>query len=890
MKKYLYLTALLLLLTACNPSSSHFITDRAEREAVQADFEARKAEAANAGLFNVLSDTLTSLQREAMAFLYAYMPLADIADHSPEYFLENVDCALRAKEEMPWGKSIPEREFRHFVLPPRVNNENLDGCRKLFYEELKPRIEKLSLYDAVLEVNHWCHEKVNYRPSDARTSSPLASIKTAYGRCGEESTLTVAALRAVGIPARQVYTPRWAHTDDNHAWVEAWVDGKWYFLGACEPEPVLNLGWFNAPASRGMLMHTKVFGRYNGPEEVMLRTPRYTEINVIDNYAPTAKAEVTVVDDKGAPVEKAKVEFKVYNYAEYYTVATKLSDANGKVTLTAGKGDMLVWASKDGRFGYDKISFGQNDTITLKLDRTAGEAYSIDFDITPPEEGANMPEVSAEQRAENDRRFALEDSIRNAYIATFPTVQAISAFAKECGYDEETAVQLIQASRGNYKTLTDFLAELTEEQKQSGLSLLQEISAKDLRDVSLEVLRDHLGSPLCPGFEGHVRNPRISNEMLVPYKAFFAAAIAPETAEAWRTEPMRLVQWVADSIRIDAACNLGGAPITPIGVWKSRVADAHSRNIFFVALARSMGIPARIDGVTGKVQLMQKCGGPIDVDFGAQEQTAVATGTLLTDYKPLPTLNDPKYYHHFTISKITPDGRLQLLSYDESSASWRTLLCKGLPLDAGHYVLTTGTRLAKGGVLARSTFFSIEAGRTTRLALVMRESTDEVQVIGNFNSESLYRPLPGKPEMTKDTKTLAPTDTKTSVLLTTGRGYYAIGILGVGGEPTNHALRDIAALSKDFEAWGRKIILLFPNEAQMQKFNADEFGILPATVCYGIDADGSIQQQIVENMELKNKSSLPLFIIGDTFNRVVFCSQGYTIGLGEQMMKVIKGL
>ena len=73
------------------------------------------------------------------------------------------------------------------------------------------------MYDAVLEVNHWCHEKANYQPSDARTSSPLATVKTAYGRCGEESTFLVAALRSVGIPARQVYTPRWAHTDDNHA-------------------------------------------------------------------------------------------------------------------------------------------------------------------------------------------------------------------------------------------------------------------------------------------------------------------------------------------------------------------------------------------------------------------------------------------------------------------------------------------------------------------------------------------------------------------------------------------------------------------------------------------------------------------------------------------------
>lgn len=39
-----------------------------------------------------------------------------------------------------------------------------------------------------------------------------------------------------------------------------------------------------------------------------------------------------------------------------------------------------------------------------------------------------------------------------------------------------------------------------------------------------------------------------------------------------------------------------------------------------------------------------------------------------------------------------------------------------------------------------------------------------------------------------------------------------------------------------------------------------------------------------------NNSTLPVFIIADTFNRVVFVSQGYTIGLGEQLMKVVHGL
>ena len=85
------------------------------------------------------------------------------------------------------------------------------------------------------------------------------------------------------------------------------------------------------------------------------------------------------------------------------------------------------------------------------------------------------------------------------------------------------------------------------------------------------------------------------------------------------------------------------------------------------------------------------------------------------------------------------------------------------------------------------------------------------------------------------------------------------------------------------------MVLLFPNEAQSGKFVQESFPDLPSTVIYGIDTDG-IAAQIAESMKLKHKESLPMFIIADTFNRVVFVSQGYTIGLGEQLMKTIKGL
>ena len=55
------------------------------------------------------------------------------------------------------------------------------------------------------------------------------------------------------------------------------------------------------------------------------------------------------------------------------------------------------------------------------------------------------------------------------------------------------------------------------------------------------------------------------------------------------------------------------------------------------------------------------------------------------------------------------------------------------------------------------------------------------------------------------------------------------------------------------------------------------------------DIDGKIKQEIVEGMKLKSQS-LPLFLVCDTFNRVVYIQQGYTINIGEHLLKVTKKL
>ena len=822
-------------------------------------------------------------EKEALQFLYEYMPLGDSVDYTTDYYRECIHYAFRAKEELPWGKSVPEREFKHFVVPVRVNNENLDQFRATYYEELRDRVKDLSLYDAVLEINHWCHEHVNYKGSDSRTSAPMATIKTSWGRCGEESTLLVTALRTVGIPARQVYTPRWAHCDDNHAWVEAWVDGQWHFLGACEPEPVLDLGWFNEPASRTLLLHTRVFGNYDGPEEVISRSTNYTEINVVENYGKTAKTTFTVVDENGQPQANIPVEFKIYNYAEFCTVVTKTTDEKGQTWLTAGLGCMMAYAAKDGKFGFQVFRSSEKDDITITLDHEEGTLESFEFDMVPPAPTSILPEVTAEMRAKNDHRISYEDSLRNAYIKSCKDAQ--NKLIANTG--NKALCRIYEKTWGNWKTIADFVSYAQDKgQEIKAVQLLSNISDKDLRDISLEVLIDHFDhtpdltssivSMPAELYAQYILNPRVSNEMLVSYRKPLTTFFPETEKQQYHDHPNLLIDWVKKNIQVNDELNPQRYPISPLGVLKARKADRHSRDIFFVSMARSLGIAAQINPVNGNVQYYE--GEWINVDFEATEQASNAVGYLDIHYYPIASVADPKYYTHFSIKKF--DGQsFRLLAYDAKDPGIDDGMMLSTfehpsPLDEGYYILTAGSRLEDGTALTHSEFFTIEAGKTTQVNLVLRQPNNELQVIGCFSANVHFT----------DPETGEESNPKQLIK----ENYFILGYLDQGSEPTTHAMQDIAAFRKDFEDSNLPVIFIFNNKEEYNKFKLKNFEELPNGITYGID-NGAIDNEILECMHL-NPEQRPIFIIANSNSEVVFMKQGYTIGLGEQMLKTIAKL
>ncbi len=851
------------LLMGCN--NNHFITDPAYRSKVEAQFEKQKKLAKNRSqqLFSVFGQDLTRGETEALKFLYAYSSLSDLADYTGDFYLLNVRASFAARDTFVWGKTVPENLFRHFVLPVRVNNENLDSSRWVFFNDLKDRVKPLPMKEAVLEVNHWCHERVTYRGSDGRTSSPLASVKTAWGRCGEESTFTVAALRSVGIPARQCYTPRWAHSDDNHAWVEVWVHGKWHFIGACEPDADLDLAWFAKPAKRAMLVNTTVFGDYEGPEDVLQKDPLFTKINVLENYAPTKKVFARVTGSDNVALDSATVEFQLYNYAEFYPLFKTVTGKDGMCSFKTGYGDLLVWAAKGGKYGFQKLDVRKTDTISIKLDNKPGQAYGVELDMVPPAEHDITVAVSDSAKKRNSIRLAFEDGLRGSYEATFIDSVKSFRFARLVNLNPDTLWLFFQKSCGNWRELTSFITQAPLDKRPLIFPLFDNISEKDLRDIDTAVLSDNLMNSLRypplvaerSDFNKFILSPRVDNEFLKPGKRFFQVAFDSVFISKSRKNPLHIAEWIRTSIILNNTANYSRAPITPIGVYELKVADGHSIDICFVAICRSFGIPARLDPATKIPQYLLN-GQWHEVFIFETKQNAGAKGSVVL-VNPPGNEKKPEYTTHYTLEEVK-DGFFRTLDY-EGSPLVQSYPCK-LDIPAGPCLMVTGNRLTNGTVLARLSVFEVNAGATVTQPLDLRKNKLPLPEYGRVNTALFSNKI---------------------------RKGMIIAWIDPDKEPTKHLLADIKVRKADFGRWEGDFSLVFPSEQQMNLFVKSEGTSLPVNMRYSYQSGFPLKpaELKINTGTLKN---LPIVVYINKEGVINYLSEGYRIGTGDELYDLMR--
>ena len=214
--------------------------------------------------------------------------------------------------------------------------------------------------------------------------------------------------------------------------------------------------------------------------------------------------------------------------------------------------------------------------------------------------------------------------------------------------------------------------------------------------------------------------------------------------------------------------------------------------------------------------------------------------------------DNPRYYTHFSIKKFN-GNTFDLLAYDAMDPGMDVGLTYsqmrgGLSLDPGYYVMSSGPRLADGSVLNRLLFFYIESGEITNVELIMREPVVETFSETSQNIASQLR---------------------------------IVAYLDGGSEPTTHAMQDISILKKEFEKKGVKLTFIFNNEDDLRNFKLKNFNELPKNIEFLVDSDAFWKNT-------QNTKALPCFKILNSENEVVFEKSGYTIGLGEQLLNVLK--
>ena len=330
--------------------------------------------------------------RSGAEFLIANMPAVDLAQMPESTLVANVRLAYHAWRSFPWARQIPEEVFLHYVLPYRVTQEPISDWRAMFLDSLTPVVGKCtSMTQAALEVNKWCGARVKYKPNAPRDQGPLQTLKSSWGRCEEMMIVHIDACRAVGIPAREAYTPYWPMTESNHAWSEAWIDGKWYYMGACEPAPILNNAWFDKTVQRAALVMNVSFGVPHSETSFYRKEANAAVINSTMNYTQTGILSVRVFGSRGdspyfprrkngtvpSPEKGASVVISVFNFGSLRPIARLVTDKDGAASIAIGPGDYFVSTGAARRHVEEVVHIESNSVKEVRFDLTPHSAIRI---------------------------------------------------------------------------------------------------------------------------------------------------------------------------------------------------------------------------------------------------------------------------------------------------------------------------------------------------------------------------------------------------------------------------------------------------------------------------------------------------------------------------------
>lgn len=792
----------------------------------------------------------------ALKYLYMTMPCSDMGNYSFEIFLDYAKNSVRIWHESEGVKLLPEDIYLNYVLYHRVNEEEIAPCRTLFAEEISKFMEEngnetlLSGFNrkkTAIEVNYWCAQEATYHCTDDRTLSALTVYRRGNGRCGEESVFTVNAMRSIGIPSRQVYAPKWSHCDDNHAWVEIWNDGEWYFLGACEPLPILNKGWFTNASSRAMMVHSRWFDQAESGEEKIGTDGMVTMLNELSRYAAVTEFSVKVEDEEGRPVSGAEVSFQVLNYAEFSPVAEGVTGEDGTCSFTTGLGSLAVQISRDGQCECVFADTREQKQIRVIFGKNAGQKdvwEAVDM-IAPVDTPVNTDMPTAEQTAEGNIRLEKAAARRTAKTEAWVNPEC-EKFLQGCFTEENT------------------------EDEEDGLlreELLNVLTEKDRTDCRAEVLEEHLRFAMPyeeelehSVFVNYVLNPRIDDEVLMKYREVIENTFSEEEKLCFRENPASI--WTEVDKRINSIPERERASVitTPAGCLKTEVGSILSKKILFVAIARTLGIPARLNPEDRSMEY-RKDGRFIPVLPEAEKNCHIVLkagdGTQW------------KYFQNWSMAKLE-NGTYTSLRL--GGLLWKGDLLE-VHLEAGTYRITTSNRLPNGNMFAYVYYFSVDAGDKKEISMILRQADLEDMLENIELPEFQLRKDEDGNEVVEASEL-------------TAEGKHILMFLEESREPTEHILNEMMEQPEEFRKICSRILFVVQSQTALKDPTISKaLSMFPEIqVYYDCFAD---HIELLGRRMYVDHEKLPLIIVTSEKLNGIYATSGYNVGTGEMLLRLM---
>ncbi len=829
--------------------------------------------------------------RTVLEFYYATMPAADLGQYPVGIYRQFAEWSLVCADNSPWP-AIPEDIFLAFVAAYRVNNESIEPHRPLFRQALADRIAGLDMQAAALAVNVWCAEQVTYRSSDDRTLSPLALMKSLAGRCGEESTFLVAALRSVGLPARQVYTPRWAHCDDNHAWVEVWCDGQWHYMGACEPEPVLDRGWFTEAAARAMLVDCRSPWPVSG-ECILADNGGTTLLNEIDRYATAGLLQIALFDH-GLPASGIPIYIELLNGAELFPIALLETDNNGHARIRLGLGSVHIRIIDRQRCLERLAQIEEHTSLTIDLadeSESGGNkpdcAYTLDF-AAPADRPRGRIRLTVTQTKQKEAVLRQAAEHRAALAAGFYRDEEARTLA--AGFpDPPRVLEILKAAAGNFSEIGKFLRLLLDapagcDMAGTGLALLNVLPAKDYLDVRADFLYQQLlmtagkRSGIADSlFIPYVMNPRILYEPLTDFRQSVLQAFTVEQLTAFRENPPAVRDFVNRNYREAPDRENSRPPASPAGILNCGYADETGRKLLCVAILRTLSIPARLDPFDLSVQYA--AGGEmiplLPEAAGIGRPDAMARITFTTDDQPV-----WKYNQNWTLARYQ-DGRYETLQIPQSTSSapaevpaGRSCLVCRLLLQGGKYRVITTNRLPNGNQLAWFRHFTVQPGREGQIELVWRQA----------RLSELLEDIP------LDRLPLGDGDGRLLPLNALPQASAQLMIwLAIGREPTEHILNELIEAADDLNKTALPVgLAVAAGDPEQQETFVRAVGLLQHATVYRQGTAGEVE--LLARRLYVDPDQRPLAVLLDARRHVRFAFAGYQVGLASLLIRLAENL